>query len=188
MMKVLCGMVPGFLVVLLTGSCFETHAGPGISNQLFKGASRARRNSGKPQEALGLTRIQVLREANNSFTFRGKPIRPGLVQEFECWLSDLNPVTMVVDVSAANDANEYADEAYIDGEYTTIKTAEGKGVYGYARVKRAENSVHVLKTRSHGGGSGVFNSELWVKFELGEGMYPDGTPYDQLLLRLIRAK
>ena len=58
------------------------------------------------------TLSQVLAEANEHFTYRGKAIHPGLVNEFEPWISDLNPVTIVVDVSASYDSNEYTEKPF----------------------------------------------------------------------------
>ncbi len=163
-----------------------TSADSGGEERLFKGAYRSGRFSGKAP-LYDLTVAQVLGEANESFTYKGKPIHPGLVNEFECWLSDLNPVTVSVDVSAAYDSNEYSEETYMSGEYASIETEEG--IYGYSRVRTTPDGVHVLKTVCRGEGSGTFESELWVRFEMGQGIYhPEDTPYDQLLMRLVRAK
>ena len=51
-----------------------------------------------------------LAEANSDFTFKSRPIHPGLVREFQNWLSDYRPpITVTVDVGAAFGTNEYAD-------------------------------------------------------------------------------
>ena len=175
------------LVAILLGSCSPASSLSSSSNRVFRGAYRVGRHSGRPP-SFTLTVDQVFREANEKFSYRGTPIHPGLIQEFQCWQSDLNPVTIVVDVSAASDSNEYSSDTYKHGEYLSIRTDEGKGEFGYARMSAAKDGVHILKTWAHGGGSGVFRSELWVKFEVGQGFYADGEPYDQLLLRLVRAK
>lgn len=133
-----------------------------------------------------LTVQRVLDEANRSFTYRGKPIHPKLVREFQCWDSDLNPVTFAVDVSAAFDSNEYCDEIDVSEGWVSFSDEEGR--YGYRWTgfnKKA--GVHVLESISSGSGSYVARSTLWVKFELGQSVYPDGNPYDQLILRLVRA-
>ena len=156
--------------------------------QIFEGAYRSGRFSGIPAHTNTLTKAEVLDEANQSFTYRGQPIHPGLVQEFECWISDLNPVTFVVDVSAAFDANEYSQKVYIQQEYATIETAEGPGAYGYKRISNSADGIQTLTTRYHEGGSSSFGSDLWVTFELGVSFFPSGEPYDQLLMRLIRVQ
>lgn len=152
---------------------------------VFNGAYRKGRFSGNKEAFPAMTHRQVLREANESFTYRGKSIHPGLVREFECWISDLNPVTFAVDVSAAFDSNEYSEETYAEDGSIRIKT--DSGIYGYKRISSG-NGVHVLKTSDYSGGSQDFGVELWVKFEIWQSHYPDGTPYDQLIMRLIRAK
>jgi hypothetical protein len=61
---------------------------------------KGRLSVGKEIAGPPLTVKDVLKVANEHFTYQGKAIHPGLVQEFECWISDLNPVTVAVDVSA----------------------------------------------------------------------------------------
>jgi hypothetical protein len=60
--------------------------------------------------------------------------------------------------------------------------------YEYRRVGKLEDGTQVLSTRSWTGGSGVFVAELWVRFEIGRGYYPEGEPYDQLIMRLVRLR
>jgi len=173
-----------FLFLKVSGS------DPAAPDRVFRGAYRMGRNSGRPP-VFDKTVAEVLKEADEKFTYRGRPIHPGLVREFKCWLSDLNPVTVMVDVSAADDTNEYSTETYMKGDYLAIKTYyEGRedGGYGYKRVRTTEDGVHVLETISHGGASSRIVVELWVRFEIGRSFYPDGTGYDQLLMRLVRAK
>ena len=43
----------------------------------------------------------ILLEANESFTYNGIPIHPGLIKEFTSWISDPGlPTTISVDVAA----------------------------------------------------------------------------------------
>ena len=41
-------------------------------------------------------------------------------------------------------------------------------------------------TASGGAGSYAAKNRLWVRFDIGRSVYPDGTPCDQLILRLVR--
>lgn len=162
-------------------------AEPAGQDRVFSGASRQENATGEREPLPELTIKQVLDEANQKFTYRGKPVHPKLVKEFQCWDSDLNPVTLAVDVSAAFDTNEYCDEVEqrADG-YICFSNEEG--YYGYRRTGvDKKTSAHILKTFNGGSGTYVGESTLWVKFEIGQGFYPDGKPYDQLILRLIRA-
>ena len=147
------------------------------SHRPFDPAYRVGRNSGNRASYPAQTVLQVLQEVNESFTYRGSPINPELVKEFECWISDMNPVTMAVDVSAAFDSNEYSSEPYVDGEWIRVKTDEE--TYGYKRISR-DNGIHVLQTTA--------GSELWVRFDVWQSQYPDGEVYDQLIVRLVRSK
>ena len=167
----------GLLFIVIFAGCTS-------NDRVFCAAYRVGRNSEKRVEVPTLTVHQVLQEANDSFAYRGKPIHPKLVQEFECWISDLNPVTLAVDVSAARDSNEYADKVFEDNDgYVCIKTADG--LYGYKWIFGVDG-VHILKPRDFGNGSGSFGTELRVKFEIWQSQYPDGEAYDQLVMRLIR--
>ncbi|MEI8207285.1 MAG: hypothetical protein WCG03_10440 [Kiritimatiellales bacterium] len=160
---------------------------PASQDRVFSGASRHECATGEREPLPELTIKQVLDEANQKFTYRCKPVHPKLVKEFQCWDSDLNPVTLAVDVSAASDTNEYTDEVEqrADG---FICFSNEEGYYGYRRSgfdKKA--GAHILKTFDGGSGTYVRQATLWVKFEIGQSFYPDGKPYDQLILRLIRA-
>jgi hypothetical protein len=162
-------------------------AEPACQDRVFSGASRHECSTGERVPLPNLTIKQVLDEANQKFAYRGKPVHPKLVKEFECWESDLNPITLAVDVSAAFDTNEYYDEVEqrADG---FICFSNEEVYYGYRRVGFDKKSgTHILKTFEGGSGTYVIESTLWVKFELGGSFYPDGRPYDQLIMRLIRA-
>ena len=148
----------------------------------FSPAHRIGKNSGAKESYPSQAVSQVLQEANVSFTYKGKPIHPCLVKEFEPWISDLNPVTLAVDVSSAFDSNEYSSVPYIDGEWIRVKTDDG--IYGYKRIS-SENGVHILQTSDWAGGSQAFGSELWVKFEIWQSRGSDGMEYDQLVMSLI---
>jgi hypothetical protein len=130
----------------------------------------------------------VLEEANESFSYRGVQIHPKLVKEFECWISDLNPVTIAVDVAAAFDSNEYCEDTYKNGKYFATRIDDGKAECGYKRIRTTRDGVHVLHTYESGQGTGVFRSEIWVRFEIGRGYDAKDKKCDQLLMRLVRAR
>ena len=153
--------------------------------RVFEGAFRKGRFFGNVVKLPEMTARQVLDEANQGFTYRGKPIHPKLVREFQCWDSDLNPVTFAVDVSAAFDSNEYYDVVDVSDGWVSFSDEEGR--YGYRHTGfNKRDGVHVLETVSGGSGSYVARSTLWVKFEVGQSFYLDGKPYDQLIMRLVR--
>lgn len=135
----------------------------------------------------------VLAEVNENFTYNGQPIHPGLVQEFECWLSDKLPITTTVDVAAAWETNEYyEDDVKRRGDFIQIQKKIEGDTYGrveyyeYKWLGKLDNGLHVLDTLSWGGGSGVFEHLIFVKFDIGQGLYDDGTPYERLLMSVVR--
>ena len=164
---------------------FMVVAGCQSSHRPFDPAYRAGRYSGNRASYPAQTVLRVLQEVNESFTYRGSPIHPELVKEFECWISDMNPVTMAVDVSAAFDSNEYSSKPYIDGEWVRVKTDEG--TYSYKWIS-SKDGVHILQTSDYSGGSQSFGFEIWVRFEICQSQYPDGEVYDQLIMQLVRVK
>ena len=155
-------------------------------DRVFRGASRHELFSGESDGLPELTVRQVLEEANRSFTYRGQPIHPKLVKEFQSLVSDGNPVTLAVDVSAAFDTNEYTDEVDdLSNGMVSFKDEEGRFSYRRSGFKKSEGA-HVLETWDGSTGSYVGTSCLWVRFEIGQSFYPDGRPYDQLVMRLVR--
>jgi hypothetical protein len=131
---------------------------------------------------------QELLEANTHFTYKAKPIHPGLIEEFNTWLSDdNNPITISVDVVAASDTNEYSD-SYVElkpNGYVFINKENGEYFY-YKWLGRLKNGLQVLEVAEGGGGSGEFKSLFFVKFDKGIGITPEGKQYDRLLMTIVR--
>ena len=180
-------------VGIAVGCAADMHRRPRLFAPAFRGGHDPNRRAKGPwpYPSKGLTCAQVLAEADTHFTYFGKPIHPALLNEFECWVSDQNPVTLAVDVSAAFDTNEYGQPVTRSPLGTTYETTHGEEVrrrcyYSYERIGALEDNVHVLKTANYGGGTGVFIGLLLVRFELSRGYYQDGAPYDRLVMRLVR--
>ena len=132
---------------------------------------------------------RTLVEADNDFTFKGQSIHPGLVKEFQNWLSDYRPpITVTVDVGAAYDTNEYADavEPGKDGGVSII-LGDGGERFTYKRLGRLDNGVHVLHAREKSAGTGIFQSLTFVRFHIGRGFDRDGIkPSQRLLMSAVR--
>ena len=132
-----------------------------------------------------------LAEADASFTYKGKPIHPGLVQEFSSWISDPGlPTTITVDISAPH-RNEYSADVTVDGKSICMDTEDGDGkkdggYFCYEHLGKLANGLHVLKTSASGGGSGVFQDLFFVKFAKGEGYAEEGKKYKRLLMSIVR--
>lgn len=128
-------------------------------------------------------------EANNDFTFKGRPIHPGLVKEFQNWLSDYRPpITVTVDVGAAHDTNEYADAVTPASDGGVLVTlGDNGGHFFYKRLGRLDNGAHVLHTVDKSAGTGIFQSLTFVRFHMGRGFDRDGIkPSERLLMSVAR--
>lgn len=155
-------------------------------DQPFSPAFRSGFFSGNRTEKVpDQTVSNVLDEANRSFSYKGKPIHPKLIQHFEPWASDIHPVIFAVDVSAAYDANQFHDEITIDDGLVKYSKMDGWFAYRHTSF-HSDSDIHVIHSFSSEGGSYVQKTVFHVRFEIWNSFFPDGTPYDQLILRLVR--
>jgi hypothetical protein len=60
------------------------------------------------------------------------------------------------------------------------------GFFGYEWLGVTANETHVLRVFQNGGGSGTFERLVFVKFMDGRGYKADGTPYYQLVGKVVR--
>jgi hypothetical protein len=134
-----------------------------------------------------------LKEANERFTFRDKPINPLAVHDLLPWLSDKLPGPVAIDVAGTYGSNRYS------GPYTTAKdgtvsvdlkepgrsSAGGAAYAGYFKYRHLgmlANGIQVLRTWENAGGSGLFNSLLLVRFVVDDEYTGDGSRRYRLVL------
>jgi hypothetical protein len=110
-----------------------------------------------------------LDEANKKFKYKGKPIHPGCVEQFNASLADTGPpIIRAVDVKSCINSNEFAgdfkvnDDGYIIYEYGV----EGENYFGYKYIGKASGGLHVLDTISSGGGTMVAKTIFLTRFGL----------------------
>jgi len=127
-------------------------------------------------------------EADTNFTYQGKPIHPGLVNEFSSWISDKGfPTTISVDIAAPHGNEYFEDDAKIDEDKNVCidekdENDDKTGAYFcYRRLGKLNNGLHILKTWESGGGSGVFTDLCFVRIDKDKGTF-DGQPYERLLM------
>lgn len=128
-------------------------------------------------------------EADSYFTYNKQPIHPGLVAEFNPWVSDTwKPMTVSVDVSAAYGTNEYfEDDAKVkENGYVYLQKKEEEEYFYYKWLGKLNNGLHILEVGEGGGGSGIFKALFIVKFEKGFGFTPEGQKYGRLLMSIVR--
>ena len=111
-----------------------------------------------------------LKEANKTFTYNGKPIHPGCVNEFSISMADSGPpVVRSVDVASCMASNEFAvaykvsDDGYIGYEY---EDSGEKNYFGYKYVGKAKGGIHILDTMWSGGGTMVAKTVFLTRFGL----------------------
>jgi len=112
----------------------------------------------------------ILKEANKSFTYNGKPIHPGCIEQFNVSLADLPPpIVRAVDVAACVKSNEFymdykvSDDGYVGYEY---EDSGEKNYFGYKYIGKASGGLHILDTRSSGGGTMVAMTVFLTRFGL----------------------
>ncbi len=111
-----------------------------------------------------------LKEANKNFTFNGKQIHPGCVEQFSVNLADSGPpIVRAVDVAACVSSNEFfmdfkeSEDGYIGYEY---EDSGEKNYFGYKYIGKASGGLHILDTRSSGGGTMVATTVVLTRFGL----------------------
>ena len=122
------------------------------------------------------------------FRFHGKPIHPLLIKQFEPWVSDSRPpITIEVNLTAAWDSNQYAAEFKTDSNgVVSINLPEGAS-YAYRHLGKLRYGTHVLRTSDSGGGSGVFEAVLFVRFRTSVAYLADGVKQaPQVFLQVVR--
>jgi hypothetical protein len=132
---------------------------------------------------------EMIKSTEETFRFNGKPIHPGLIRQFEGWLSDPGtPIVVTVDVAAAADTNQYSDADVSVDKNGIVSITENYRSYGYQYVGRLANGLEVVHTWSSGRqGSAVMQNLFLLRFTEGTGWTADGKPYPRLLLNCERA-
>ena len=130
-----------------------------------------------------------LAEVEKSFKYKGKPIHPGILEEFEGYMSDKGfPLSVSMDLAAAAGSNEYFDgdiKQRKPGIYV-VEHGEGKGYFGYEWCGSMADGTQVVSTFSNGGGSGVFKTLYFLHCSVEKGFEENGTPYGRLLITATR--
>ena len=108
-------------------------------------------------------------EANARFTYKGKPIHPGCIREFEVWMSDGDPprvLTVDVDSCVTSDKNFSPLRRSPDG-WVSASTGDeqSRDWCAYKHLGRTSTGTHVLAVRLAGGGTMVATYVYLVRFD-----------------------
>jgi len=116
----------------------------------------------------------VLREANERFTFGGEPINPRMLSDLLPLISDRLSGPVAVDIEGGS--NRYSAELSTPEKGVVRATwteGEEEEIFQYQHLGVLANNMHVIKTLTSGGGSGAFFDLLLVKF-MTDTEYTDG--------------
>jgi uncharacterized protein len=117
---------------------------------------------------------EALQEANEHFTFQGKPINPRMLNDLLPWPSDILPGPIAVDIQGGS--NRYYAEITVPKKgivRATWKEENDELSFQYQHLGVLANGMHVIKTMANSGGSGTFIDLLLVRF-LVDTEYQDG--------------
>ena len=110
----------------------------------------------------------MIRNLNSSrYSFTREPyINPLIVFDLYGWLSDTGDSVVSVDIDGSNESNRYfADSIEVQessGASPTVRAARGDEAFSYQYLGRSFTGIHLLRVGQSGGGSGIFNSILFV--------------------------
>ncbi|MFZ5776173.1 MAG: lysozyme inhibitor LprI family protein [Thermodesulfobacteriota bacterium] len=126
------------------------------------------------EETMHKAAQEALREANERFSFQGKPINPRMLEELLPWLSDNLPGPVAVDL-AGGENRYFAEINALQKGGVRAVWDEGNEQHScqYQHLGRLANGMHVVRIAAQSGGSGIFTDLLLVRF-LVDAEYGDG--------------
>ncbi|MGH7213742.1 MAG: hypothetical protein ACREIT_03125 [Tepidisphaeraceae bacterium] len=98
------------------------------------------------------------------FEFRGQPIHPACVMQLGTELSDGLPIIAAVDVEGCTESDQHPAAIAVRDEWVRIDLKDG-GRFTYRHLGVSSGGTHVLHTQSSGGGTGIFEDLLLVRFQ-----------------------
>ncbi|MES2607649.1 MAG: hypothetical protein V4544_02820 [Pseudomonadota bacterium] len=95
---------------------------------------------------------KFLLEAEKKFTFKNKPIHPGIIESFENWEEDLEePYTVACDLNMASSTYKYPDENVnkTNADWIAFTSDEtGSIIYEYKFVGSLKNKLNIVISKS----------------------------------------
>jgi hypothetical protein len=130
--------------------------------------------------------IGNLSESKYSF-IREEWINPLIISDLIGWLSDSGNEVIAIDIVGANKSNRYfADNISVDNQepLPRVTATHGEESFSYRYIGRSLSGVHLLRTWSSGGGTGVFGSIILVTLSEDMSLYiaPDGAKRSRRLV------
>ena len=108
--------------------------------------------------------LRDLKDVKYSFC-NNEYINPGILEDLNGWISDNGDQLVAINVMASNESNRYFGEVSsqeIKGAYPIVKLRRDENRYSYQYIGCSFSGVHIVRTWSNGGGSGIFCSVILV--------------------------
>lgn len=99
-------------------------------------------------------------------------VHPRIVEDLTTWLSDSGDQVVAINLLDAQDSNRYSGDVLTreTGRASPfVHVRNGKEIFGYEYVGTTRAGVSVLRTSYSGGGTGVFECLLLVRFDTDVG-------------------
>lgn len=107
---------------------------------------------------------------------REEYVHPLIVMELLGWLSDSHETVVAVDLTSANRSNRFFGDYSvheIDGVDWIHHDVANGGYFRYCHVGASSSGIHMLHCLDSGGGTGVFNSILFLVLQSDTGIVSD---------------
>ena len=138
-------------------------------------------------------RTRLVRNLSNSrySFFNEELINPRILEDLQGWISDSGDQVVSVNVSKSNKSNRYFGELSVDnqqGEYPLVTSSHDEESFAYQYLGLSFSGVHLLKTWSCGGGSGVFCNIMLVTLSKDSALESESGKYtkvDRFVIKLV---
>ena len=135
---------------------------------------------------LALLAFGQLAAQNPGLVWDGSAVHPGCIRELTTDLADPAPVSAAIDLQGCQRSNRYTSAIEVEGSVLRWRDPNGggRGYFEYEYLGALASGVHIVRVGESGGGSGVFQSLLFLRTVVGE-VLEDGRQRVRYLLTLI---
>lgn len=148
--------------------------------------------SGVPPEVVPVAEPETAPESppqleSHGFSYAGRPVHPAAVMELSCDLADPLPKIAAIDLEGFTRSNAVCQSVVTEeGGHIWLRDEErcGTGFFRYRSLGRSPANTWILLTESNGGGSGCFQSLLFIRLDEAVVMTNTGSR-DQIILKCV---
>lgn len=103
-------------------------------------------------------------------------VHPLIIKELFGWLSDRHETVIAVDLTSSNRSNRFWGDYSVqqfDGVNWIHYDNKGGGYFKYCHLGASSSGIHIVHCVENGGGTGVFNSLLFLVLQTDTGIFSD---------------